>query len=198
MNKVSPFGTYVTKPRPRSLGTSSSRARRVQYSSTPCQESLIPIEISFLAISPLPCREIGFRVIAKLVGTFSCYSKPRNPMGLNVNALRSCRGFPYREIGTRDAAVHLHPKSPNLELRYAHALSPCHITFSLSLSLLFWESCDRDFKGRNPLALENPECRNPISPNFRHVSSSESMVQISSGNRDSRFFFSKVPRPRNL
>jgi hypothetical protein len=65
------------------------------------------------------------------VGTFSCYSKPRNPMGLNFNALRSCQGFSYREIGIRDVVVHLHHESPNSELRCARAISPCHVASSL-------------------------------------------------------------------
>jgi hypothetical protein len=84
------------------------------------------------AISPLPCREIGFRVIAKLVGTVLVLLKTPKPDG------SQCQRFPFlsgislsgnRHI--RDVAVHLHHKSPNPELRYARALSPCHVTSSL-------------------------------------------------------------------
>ena len=73
----------------------------------------------------------GFVLSRNLWAWFSCYSKPRTPMVLNKIAFCSCRGFPYREIGTRDAAVHLHHKSPNPELRCTRALIPCHVTSSL-------------------------------------------------------------------
>jgi hypothetical protein len=130
------------------------------YSSTPCREFSIPTEISFLAISPLPYREIGFRVIAKLVGTVLVLSKTPKPDG------SECQCFPFLSGISLSGNRHIRCRG-SLAPRISEPRTPIR-TCALSLprrllSPFYRESRDRDFKGRNPFALENPECRTPTS-----------------------------------
>jgi hypothetical protein len=83
-----------------------------------------------LLISRLFSREIRFRDIAKLVGTFMCYSKPRTPMG-QQSTLLFLSGISLsgnRDLCCRDSLAR---KSPNPELRYARAPILRHVTSSL-------------------------------------------------------------------
>jgi hypothetical protein len=107
-----------------------------------------------LLISRLLSREIRVRDIAKLLDTILVQIKPRTLMA-KESMVPSFRGFPYREIGECDVAIHSPSKSMNLELRWhIRYLSPCHL-----LSRLYRESRDRDFTSRNSFATRVSKCR---------------------------------------
>jgi hypothetical protein len=61
------------------------------------------------------------------------------------------RGFPYREIGTSDVAVHMYHEFPNPELRWHVRYPPRYVIFSLSSlsGISYRESRDRDFTVHN-------------------------------------------------
>jgi hypothetical protein len=72
---------------------------------------------------------------------------------------RFFRGFPYREIGTSDVAVHMYHEFPNPELR-------CHLsstrTWGPTLPRPLRDFADRGSTTTGPLPLETPNARIPM------------------------------------
>jgi hypothetical protein len=119
-----------------------------------------------LLISRQYSREIGFRDVAKLVGTVHLLTKTPNPDGSKVNASLFVGDFP---IGKSE-----HPMSRftcTTNSRTPNSDGTCAIpSLRHLLSLLFRESRDRDFTVRYFLHREIPNVESRLPGILCHVS----------------------------